>query len=166
MYGNSALAASPAVEGAFVFGYDNPAATLVSPVPAGLRAGSGGVAIGRFGWYDVNGVVRNERLAATDVLGLVVADVPLNSDWRNVFFDDTTCTYRIREGLPVTMAGTGKLWARFRDGAQPGLQVYADVLDGRAIAGYSLGAEPTPWSVATFAEAKGVAIITPWSKYQ
>lgn len=166
MHGNSALAPLQGVEGAFFWGmYFNPACSLVSPVPAGLRAGPGGVGIGRFGWADANGTVRNARLSATDMLGLVIPDVPVNSDWRNVFFDIVTCTWRIREGLPVTLLRNGQVWVKFVGGAQLSQPVYANLIDGRAISGYSVAGELTPWSVGSTVSAESMAIITTWSKY-
>lgn len=162
MLNNSALAAFSAVEGAVVFDGQNPASSLSSPVPAGLRAGPGGVAIGRFGWTDANGTVRNTRLNAGDALGFIIPDIPINSDWRNVFFDEVTRTFRIREGLPVTMLRTGKVWAKFVNGAQVLQPVYANILDGSAISGYSLAGELTRWSVSTPTDAQALAIITTW----
>jgi hypothetical protein len=145
--------------------YYNPACSMVSPVAAGIRAGAGGAGIGRFGWVDANGIVLNTRTNDSDMLGIVLPDIPLNSDWRNVFYDDVSCSWRIREGLPVTVLSVGKIGLRFRYGAQPSAPVYASLLDGRAISGYSADSELTPWLVATPAAADAIATITTWSKY-
>lgn len=136
--------------------------TQVSPVMGGLRAGPGGVGIGLFAWCDALGVVRNARLNPEDSIGVVLLDVPLGVDSRFVFFDAVTNTFRIREGLPVVLLVSGLARVTFKNGGQAFAPVYANVLDGSAIAGYSPLAELTPWSVATLPDAQGLATITTW----
>jgi hypothetical protein len=81
-------------------------------------------------------------------------------DWRQVFYDDVTLTFRIRYGLGLTMLARGNVWVRFPTGAVPGQQVYANPLDGTAISGYSVAGELTPWSVVTPAGPGDLAIIS------
>lgn len=165
MYPPGALTASPAVEGAFAFGEYNVASSVVSGPAASLRAGPGGTAFGRFGWCDSLGVVRNVRLAASDVLGFIIPQWGPQVDWRLVFFDDTTQTWRVREGMPLTMLATGNVWAKFLGGAYPGNRVYANLLDGAVISGYSDAGELTPWSVAMPVVPGGLGVISTWSVY-
>lgn len=163
MYGPCALAASPAVEGAFVIGAYNVAA-MIPPVIAGAwRAGPGGTALARFGWGSLDGLVRNVRTLSTDVLGIVLPQYGPGVDWRVVFFDDVTLTYRVREGLPLQFLRAGNLWLKFRGGAFPGQAVYANALDGSAISGYSDDGELTPFTVSSQAAPGQLAIVTSWS---
>jgi hypothetical protein len=164
MQGPSALAASQAVEGAFVFGAYNIAATLNTGPAAAARAGLHGVAMGRFAWVEVDGVALNARLSPEGMQGLVMFEFGPGVDWRRVFFDDVSQTWRIREGLSVSLLARGSVWARFPFGAIPAQPVYANILDGSAISGYSASGELTPWSVVTEAAAGELAIITTWNK--
>jgi hypothetical protein len=85
-------------------------------------------------------------------------------DWRRVFFDDLSKTWRIREGMNISLLAAGTVWARFKYGARPGQPVYANLLDGSLISGYSDAGELTRWVVSSAAGAGGLAIITTWSK--
>lgn len=165
MYANSALTASPAVEGAVVLGAYNIMATVSSGRPGGLVGGVNGTALGRFGWADVGGMVYNRRTSAQDVLGFTLPQFGPYVDWRRVFFDDASQTYRVRQGLPVTMISRGNVWARFPSGAYAGQPVFANILDGSAISGYSPEGELTPWSVLTDCPPGQLAIITTWSTF-
>lgn len=154
----------PAVEGAFA----STAYTSFSTLPAGpagaIRAGVGGVAIGRFAWAQPDGIARNARTTPDDLLGLVLPEYGPGVDWRRVFFDDASQTWRIREGINISMLKQGTVWGRFRYGARPRAAVYANLLDGSLISGYSDAGELTPWVVSSAAGAGGLAIITTWSK--
>jgi hypothetical protein len=163
MQGPSALAASPAVEGAFVFGAYNIAATVNAGPAGSLRAGVGGAIIGRFGWAGPDGVVLNARTLAEDIAGIVMPQYGPGVDWRQVFYDEALQVFRIRQGLGLTMLSRGNVWVRFAGGAVVGQQVYANLLDGSAISGYSAAGELTPWSVASPAQPGGLAIVTTWS---
>lgn len=165
MLGPSALAACPAVEGAFVFGQYNVMATVNAGPAGSLRAGIGGTSIGRFGWAGVDGVVMNVRLAAADLIGVVLPQFGPGVDWRRVFYDDASFTYKIREGMNMAMLARGNVWVRFPGGATPSQPVYANPLDGTAISGYSLAGELTPWSVASPAAPGELAIISTRSMY-
>jgi len=160
MNGPSALAAYPAAEGAFVLGAYNSFATVIGGPQASPRAGEGGVALGRFGWMGEDGVVLNARMSEADLQGVVIIQAGPGVDWRRVFYDEVTATFRVREGLPCPMLSRGNVWARFPYGARPGEQVYANVLDGAPLSGYSPAGELTPWTVSTFCGAGGLAIIS------
>lgn len=155
----SALAASPAVEGAIVCGAYNIVRTLAGGPPGSPRAGSGGAAIARFGWMNTEGVVTNERTSPFDMQGLVLPFSVPCADWRAVFYDEATKTWRIREGLQLSMLLQGNVWVRFPFGAYVGQPVYANPLDGAPLSGDTPGAELTPWSVVTNARAGELAII-------
>lgn len=159
----SALTA-PAVEGAFVSCEYNVAPTLVCGPPGTPRAGEHGAAIGRFAWVRPDGIALNSRTSPDDCLGLVLPEVGPGVDWRRVFYDETSRTWRIREGLNFSMLARGTVWARFKFGAYVGQQVYANVLDGSLLSGYADGYEATPWSIGSPAGAGGLAIISTWSK--
>lgn len=161
MYGQGALGCSPAVEGAFVLGDYNVSSSVVQPKAAGMRAGFGGVALGRFAWANPNGVAFNQRNSSHDLLGIVVPYIGIPVDWRYVYYDDATQTNRLREGLPLTMLATGNVWARFEEGAISGEPVYANV-DGSAHSGYIAGGELTAWSVMSNCPAGQLAIISTW----
>lgn len=162
----SALAASPAVEGAVVCGTYNIMRTVAGGPPGSPRAGVGGAAIGRFGWMSTEGSVRSERTSPFDTQGLVLPfEIPF-ADWRAVYFDTVSNTWRIREGLALSMLLQGNVWVRFPYGAYVGQRVYANVLDGAPISGDTPDGELTPWSVVTNARAGELAIISTWSAIQ
>jgi hypothetical protein len=163
MQGYSTLAAANAVEGAFVFGAYNIAATVTAGPAGSLRAGVHGAGVGRFGWANVAGIVLNERTSEADILGIVIPQFGPDVDWRQVFYDEVSRTCRVREGLGLTMLARGNVWARFAAGAVPTQPVYANPLDGTAISGYSPDGELTPWSVVTAARPGDLAIISTWS---
>lgn len=165
MYATSALTASPAVEGAIVLGAYNIMATVTNGRPGGLVGGLNGTALGRFGWADANGVVLNQRTSPQDVLGFTLLQTGPQVDWRRVFYDDASQTWRVRRGLPVTMISRGNVWARFPNGAYAGQPVFANVLDGSALSGYSPDGELTPWSVLTDCPPGHIAVITTWSTF-
>lgn len=163
MQGPSALAAAPAVEGAFVFSSNNIAATVNAGPAGSLRGGDGGVIIGRFGWANVDGIVLNSRTSPEDIPGVVMPQYGPGVDWRQVFYDEALQVFRIRKGLGLTMLSRGNVWVRFPGGANIGQQVYTNPLDGSVISGYSADGELTPWSVASAAPPGQLAIITTWS---
>lgn len=158
-----ALTAHNAVEGAFIFGGCNIAATVSAGPQGSPRAGENGVAVGRFAWVDVAGVARNFRNAASDIIGLVLPQLGPGVDWRRVFFDETTQTWRIRQGLNLTLLASGNMRAHFKYGAYIAQPVYANVLDGSLISGYSEGAELTRWKVTAACQPESVATISTWS---
>lgn len=162
----SALAASPAVEGAVVCGTYNLMRTVAGGPPGSPRAAVGGVAIGRFGWMNTAGNVSNARTSAQDIRGLVLPFTIPFCDWRAVYFDTVSNTWRIREGLQLSMLLQGNVWARFPDGAYVGQPVYARILDGAPVSGNTPGCELTPWSVVTNARAGELAVISTWSTIQ
>lgn len=160
MFTYSALAASPAVEGAFAYSEYTITASRVQLV----QAGPNGVAIGRFAWIRPDGVALNQRTSQDDVIGFVLPDYSPYVDWRRVFFDDVAKVWKIRQGLAVTLISAGNNWARFQNGARVGDRVYANPLDGSVISGNSPGSEPTQWFVASPARGGSLAIISTWSK--
>lgn len=156
----AALAASPAVEGAFFVGLNIITATVVPQIAGGNRAASGGTAIGRFAWLGGDGIARNTRVSVGDVRGLVVSDFPPLSDGRRVYYDDATATWRVREGLPVTVLSCGAVWVRFATRPVFGQIVYANTLDGSAQASYAVGTEATPWRVDVPGAAGDLSLIS------
>lgn len=164
MQGSSALTA-PAVEGAFVFGAYNVAGTVNAGPAGSLRAGAHGASVGRFGWANEAGIVVNARASAADLIGIVIPQFGPGVDWRRVFYDEDSQSYKIREGMDMAMLARGNVWVRFPAGATPAQSVYANPLDGTAISGYSPDGELTRWSVVTPARPGGLAIISTWSMY-
>lgn len=161
-----ALAASPAVEGAVIWSPYNVVKTVAGGPPGSPRAGAGGAAVARFGWMSQAGIVLNARNAVSDTQGLVLPFTIPFADWRAVYFDEVSCTWRIREGLNLSMLSQGTVWARFPFGAYAGQRVYANTLDGAPQAGDTLGGELTPWSAMSDAGAGELAIISTWSTVQ
>lgn len=165
MYGQNALGVSSRTEGVPVSGvYYNRASSLVPASEIGLRAGAGGVSIGLFGWADEAGNVLNSRTSASDARGLVVIQ---GGDWRRVFWDEVSCTWKIREGMNLTMLSGGPgIWVRLANGGAWGQRIYADPANGRVIAGAAVGLEATPWTLVTPSGAGGRAFITTWNTPQ
>jgi len=163
-----------AVEGAFAFPREqnpgNPARfpyTTMDGGPLALRGGPGGTAAFRFGWAGLDGLVRNTRSAATDRIGFVVlpfTSAALNT-WQRNFWDETTHTYRVREGTEAVMLTRGAVWARFAGGSWPGQKVYASLVDGAPISGYADDAELTAWLVQTEAAPGELAIINTFAYF-
>lgn len=140
--------------------YYDRASSVVSGGEMGLRAGAGGVSIGRFGWARPDGTVFNARESAQDRLGLVVIQ---SGDWRRIFWDDASKTWKIREGMNLTMlsAAPGMLVRLAADGVW-GQAVYTDPLDGSVIPGYADGLELTPWTLVRPA-SYGLSLISTWN---
>lgn len=162
MYGQGALGVVTPAEGAVISGvYYARAASLICGGEAGPRAGPGAVSIGRFAWCDANGIVLNSRTAASDLLGLVAVQ---GGDWRRIYWDSVTQTWKIREGFNLTMmtAAPG-MWVRFPGGASWNARVYTSPLDGVPVAGQADGLEVTPWAVAKPAGPGGLSLITTWN---
>lgn len=159
---NNALGVFPRTEGVPLSGYYINRPTSVAAGDTGvLWAGAGGVSFARFGWAAPDGTVLNARSSAQDVLGLVVAEW---GDWRKVFFDAVSNSWKIREGFPLTMLSAGPgMWVRFPSGTSPNAPVYTSPLDGVPVAGQSGGLEATPWVVAKAHGAGGTSLITTWN---
>lgn len=162
----SALAASPAVEGAVVWSPYNVMKTVAGGPLGSPRAGVGGAAVGRFAWMNPAGVAVNARNSVQDTQGLVLPFTIPFADWRAVYYDDVSKTWRIREGLNMSMLVQGTVWVRFPYGAYAGQRVYANTLDGAPQSGDTLGGELTPWSATCDAAAGELAIISTWSTVQ
>jgi len=138
--------------------------SVISGSEVGLRAGAGGVSIGRFGWASPDGSVLNARTRADDVLGMVVIQT---GDWRRVFWDDVSHTWKIREGLNLTMlSGAPGMWIKLPGGGAWGQRVYADPVDGTPVAGYAVGLEPSRWCVGHPIGPGGLSLITTWNTPQ
>ena len=165
MFSNGAPSASVADGGAVVLGEFNYMPGLVGGPAASARAAAGGVGVWRFAWLDSQGIVSNVRGTAGDPVGVVLPPFSLLTDWRRMFFDPVTSTWRIREGLNVSLIAGGNMRLRFANGAYRGQPVYANVLDGSPISGNSLAGELTPWSVQQDAPPGGLALISTWSKF-
>lgn len=123
-----------------------------------LVAGPYGVKLGRFAWANDAGQVSNARVA-DESLGFALMQAPI---WGRAYWSDGALVLRAAQTL--TMISAGDVWARFDGGAEIGAQVYAQRLDGAAVAGYAPHADPTPWYVATDAAPGGLAIISTWRK--
>ena len=163
------FAASPAVEGAFVFTPGQTAhkygvfTVLPSPVAGGLQVGAGGLALGRFGFADADGIVTNARVSAADRIGIAIPPFtqPVLNTWQRNYWDAITQTLRARTGTEAVLLTRGSgVWVRFAGGAWPGQKVYASVLDGQAFSGYAVNAELTLWSVLTKADPGELAVIS------
>ena len=119
---------APAVQGDFAS--TNPFASVLSGAGQ-LVAPAGGLVVGRFAWvgpagqvsqsyvagYQIGFLGRNEQALITNFLGESSLVVPA--------------------GFPVTLFNSGDFWAKFRAGATPGQNVYADPNDGDPIAAAS-----------------------------
>jgi hypothetical protein len=158
----NALGAYPTPEGVPLEGYYYFRATsLVPPVAGGFAAGVGGAGIARFGWSDTDGRVTNARASGADTLGLVAYQ---SGDWRRIYWDDATRSWRIREGMNLTLlAAAPGVWVRIPGGAFPQARVYTSPLDGVPVAGYADGLEITPWVVARPIGPGGLSLITTWN---
>lgn len=164
MYGSNALGMPRCAEGVPVSGvYYDRASSVIAGGEAGLRAGDGGVGIGRFGWASPAGLVLNSRTSTEDIQGVVVIQ---QGDWRWVFWDDTSQTWRIRQGYPVTLLSASPgMWVKIEGGGCAwNVRVYADPVDGRPIAGYAAGLEPSPWAVGMPYGPGSLTLITTWNK--
>ena len=162
MFAPNAYGWNPPAVGVPVSGvYYNRASSVIAGGEVGLRAGVGGVAIGRFGWAEPDGLVLNSRSSAQGLIGMVAIQY---ADWLRVFWDEATSTWRIREGFPVTMlrAAPG-VWTQFPSGAPYNQPVYTDPLDGVPVAGYALGLENTGWRVGQPHGPSGLSLITTWN---
>lgn len=158
----NALGAPHRAEGVPISGvYYDRAVSVIPGGPMGMRAGAGGVAIGRGGFASADGTVLNSRTAASDAFGIVVSQ---GGDWRRVFWDTVSRSWRIREGLNLTMLeGAPGMWVKLYSLASWGQQVYVSPIDGRLFAGYADGLEVTRWSVVTPTGPGGLALITTWN---
>ncbi len=159
----------PAVEGAFAS--FNPR----FQVPQSIQAEPNGLALGRFGWVDqTTGLAYSARPATGGPYKLgFVQPVPIAgvwADWRYRYFDPTRCCWILRGGFEATLNTQGDFWARFPGGSYVTQTVYANVLDGTALA-VDRGTDPgagyqrTPWSTVTNCGAGGLAIISTWSTF-
>jgi hypothetical protein len=159
---------SPTVyEGAFVL--PNPQYQLSNPpYPTALAgagqfaAASGGCIQGRFGWGDPSTGLASNVPTDGATLGVVV---PRLGRFATVFYDCTVRAYRIRQGLPVTIATGGPFWLRFPGGAVAGNPCYADPVDGHAVSGNTAGAVLTQWTVTTNAGPGELAIVSSSAKF-
>lgn len=162
MSGSNAFGAPPRAEGVPVSGvYYNRASSLIVGGEAGTVAGVGGLSIGRFAWAAPDGRCLNQRTSDQDLLGLVVWQ---GGDWRRVFWDEVTFSWKIREGMNVTLLtrAPGE-WVRIPSGGQWGEAIYTSPLDGVPVAGYADGLEATPWSLARPARGDSLSLITTWN---
>lgn len=162
---------SCAVEGAFA-SY-NPRFQILAGQGA-LVGEPNGVAIGRFGWADLDtGLVYSARQDPTNILGFVYRPSLDNQfwptyDWRRTFFDCIRQAWVSRGGFELTLARRGDFWARFAGGAYVGQDVYANVLDGTCVAfnrgtGPVAGYDQTPWKVVRESYPGELSIISSWS---
>lgn len=164
---------SHAIEGAFAS--FNPRFQILAG-PYALVGEPNGVAIGRFGWADLNtGLVYSAQQAPENVLGFVYRPSLDNQfwptyDWRRTYWDCTRLAWISRGGFELTLARRGDFWARFDGGAYVGQDVYANVLDGSCVA-FNRGTGPvtgyvqTPWRTVREAAPGCLSIISSWSTF-
>lgn len=161
MYGHRALGVTPHTEGVVLSGVYYNRATSVVAGGNGTVAGPGGASIGRFGWVGADGRVFNARQSAADVLGVVAVQY---GDWRRIFYDEPSNTWKIREGVNLTLiAGALGMWVRFPAGAVWNARVYANPVDGTPFSGQTPGYEVTPWAVGRSFGPGGLSLITTWN---
>ncbi len=146
------------------FASHNPRTSVVAGAGF-LRSGPDGLIAAHFGWGDPStGYAWNTRTTVDSLLGLVA---PLPGYWRHA---TTRWGRLIRPGYQTTLYSTGDFWLEFADGAQPGADVYASLVDGSAKAGYvdspPADAELTPWNVIVGCEPGGLAVVSTWNKFQ
>ncbi len=157
----------PAVEGSFA-SY-NPR----FQISQSIQAEPNGLALGRVGWVDyATGLAYSARQSASNLLGFVqpVPILGIWADWRYKYWDPTRCCYVLRGGMEATLNRRGDFWARFPGGSYVTQDVYANVLDGTALAvdrnsGPVVGYEATPWRVVSECGPGGLAIISTWSTF-
>lgn len=166
MFSSNAFTAPPRGEGVPILGPYNiaiqpPWRSVLPPAGATLRCGAGGVSIGRYGWANEFGFVHNVRGADTDMSGVVVDQV---ADWRRVFWDDITRSWKIREGFEVTLLNYCRtITVRLIDGGSRFARVYANPIDGTLSTGYADGLEETPWTLIDPCGPGVLAYITTWN---
>lgn len=143
-------------------------ATLAAYISTPLRGpqSSGYVAgrdliMGQFGWADgTDQQVFNSRYSPQQSVGYIV---PQFGNWNLVYCSNGL--WYLRAGFPVTVMTRGNYRIRFAGGAYPGQTVYASLIDGSAISGYSPNAEATTWKVITGCDPNGFAYISTWSTF-
>lgn len=119
-------------------------------------AGEDGLAVGRFGWANIDTArANNARSSPDDLLGFVI---PVADGAQAIRI--TRGVRYIRPGVGVTLMSAGDYFARFPAGALAGSRVYASLIDGSAISGEAADAEATPWYVVTDTAPGGLAIIS------
>jgi hypothetical protein len=162
MFGQSAPGVSSRAGGVVFSGvYYNRASSVVPATEDGLRAGAGGVSIGRFGWADSGGSVLNSRVSVSDKQGVVVTQA---GDWRRVFWDEVTRTWKIREGMNLTMIESAMGMLVELDGCGSWRDpIYTDPASGRVVAGNPGGLEATPWRLVSPSGPGGLSLITTWN---
>ncbi len=152
----------------------------VTAGPEAPRSNVPGTIQGRFGWLNSEtGLVNNTRVAADDVIGIVIPFRSLNgsnggvvggprglagpqASWTWEFTDRSVSppVLRIRPGLVVTLHATGNFWLRFAGGGIYGSRVYASLADGSAISGPAANTELTPWSVCSMTQPGQLGIVS------
>jgi hypothetical protein len=146
-------------------------------------AASGGLLQGRFGFGDpLTGLVTNMPTGPNYVCAVVV---PLESTngangaviggparfggpqarWTWQTFDPIAKSWRMREGIVVTLMDQGNFWLRFPGGANYGDTVYASLTDGSAQSGAVSGAIATVFKVCGNASAGRLAIVSSSAKF-
>lgn len=160
----NALGAYPCAEGVVISGfYENRATSLVAGGEAPVRAGAGGVLIGRAAWAEPDGRVLNERVSAQGMLGLVGTRSPGLPFFTDIYWDYTVLAWRIREGQPVPLFERAPgMWVRLPGGGNWRDRIYANPVDGSLSAGYADGFEPMPWVVGKPTGPGGLTLLTTW----
>ncbi len=131
------------------------------PKVAGYVAAPGDLIMGQFGWADATDqTIANTRTAPSQTCGYIV---PQRGNW-NLCYRSNGLWY-LRSGFPATLQVVGTVMVRFAGGAIPGNPVYASLIDGSAISGYSANAELTRWFVITNAAPGQMATISTWSTF-
>lgn len=127
---------------------------------AGDGSGLGGIPVGRFAWADLDGVV---NFGGNGRLGFVHEDqlsvIPFTLTGSNPLQQSTLLVPR---GYEMSLASNADVWCRFAAAAVPNQKVYANFLDGTAVAaasGAPAGATSTSFTIAaaTFSVTASIA---------
>jgi len=127
-------------------------------------AGSVDVALGRFGWLDIDSGDVSNTASDGFPFGITMqrrGSLPNEGSavyWRGL-------TRYLRSGKPITLAATGVFWVRFPQGASIGATVYADPATGIAYAADGGGFVPTKFKTVTDAGVGCLGIISPYSQF-
>lgn len=124
--------------------------------PWQAQAGPQGLAIGSFGWIDLDtGLITNTYVDGTKLVFVLPLANPYNA-WERVFIQPPNfetgfppfAQMIIRPGVACITAVSGVFAPKFPSGGQAGAQVYADPATGLPYSGNVTGTYlPTPWTL-------------------
>lgn len=107
----------------------NPRAVVIAG-PGQFSAPASGLIVGRFAWVNTDTGDVSQSYKVGYQLGFLHRE-------NNAIIVDflSPATFKVLQGLPITLFSQGEFWAKFAAGAQPGQKVWADPDSGEAIAG-------------------------------